>query len=92
MRDAELISMAGMARSMGATGPGVSVLDRLGDFTTPTLLVNGRREQRFQPLRDAAVRTLPGLEVVDLEGGHPVNLDCASGLNDAVGSFLARYP
>lgn len=92
VRDAELISMAGMARSMGATGPGVSVLDRLGDFTTPTLLVNGRREQRFQPLRDAAVRTLPGLEVVDLEGGHPVNLDCASGFNDAVGSFLARYP
>ena len=92
VRDAELISMAGMARSMGATGAGLTVLDRLGEFRTPTLLVNGRREQRFQPLRDAAARSLPGLEVVDLEGGHPVNLDCSAGFNAAVSSFLARHP
>lgn len=91
VRDAALISMSGMARLMSATAAGLSVLDRLGEFTAPTLLVNGRREQRFQPLRDVAARTLPGLEVVDLEGGHPVNLDCASGFNDAVAAFLARH-
>jgi 2-succinyl-6-hydroxy-2,4-cyclohexadiene-1-carboxylate synthase len=90
-RDAALISMSGMARTMMATVPGLSVADRLGEITTPTLLVNGRREKSFQPLRDAAARRIRGLEVVDLEGGHPVNLDQPAGFNAAVTAFLERH-
>ena len=89
VRDAELISLRGMALSFMVTVPGLSVADRLGEIATPTLLVNGRREKSFQPLRDEAARTGPGLEVVDLEGGHPINLDQADAFNAAVTAFLA---
>jgi pimeloyl-ACP methyl ester carboxylesterase len=89
--DALLISLGGMARTFAATAPEVSVRDRLGEITTPTLLVNGRREKSFQPRRDEAAARLPGLEIVDLEGGHPVNLDCAEGFNAAVRAFLSKH-
>jgi 2-succinyl-6-hydroxy-2,4-cyclohexadiene-1-carboxylate synthase len=91
VRDAELISVTGVAHSLMTTFPGLSVADRLDATSVPTLLVNGRREQRFQPLRDLAAKTLPGLEVVDLEGGHPINLDRADGFNAAVAAFLAAH-
>jgi 2-succinyl-6-hydroxy-2,4-cyclohexadiene-1-carboxylate synthase len=90
--DAELISLAGMARGMAYTIADLSVRDRLADVATPTLLVNGRREKGFQAVRDLAAREIGGIEVVDLEGGHPVNLDCAAAFNAAVADFLARHP
>jgi 2-succinyl-6-hydroxy-2,4-cyclohexadiene-1-carboxylate synthase len=86
--DAEAMSLAGMARSMAYTAPGLSVEARLEQITTPTLLVNGRREKSFQDKRDEAARRIAGLKVVDLEGGHPVNLDCAEAFNVAVIAFL----
>jgi 2-succinyl-6-hydroxy-2,4-cyclohexadiene-1-carboxylate synthase len=88
--DADLISLAGVARSLGVTAPGLSVLGRLGEIATPTLLVNGAREKSFQPLRDAAARAMADLEVVDLEGGHPINLDRPDEFNAAVRDFLER--
>ena len=91
VRDAELISLAAMARSVCMTFPGLSVADRLGEIEVPTLLVNGRREKSFQPLRDGAAETIRGLEVVDLEGGHPINLDRADEFNIAVATFLGRH-
>jgi pimeloyl-ACP methyl ester carboxylesterase len=90
LRDAELISLHGVAQGMRYTSPDLSVADRFGQTRVPTLLVNGQREKTFQPSRDAAVATLPSLEVLDLEGGHPVNLDCPDGFNAAVRSFLRR--
>lgn len=90
--DADLISLAGMARGMTYTIADLSVRDRLADITTPTLLVNGRREKGFQAVRDLAAQEIASIEVVDLEGGHPVNLDCADGFNAAVVDFLARHP
>jgi pimeloyl-ACP methyl ester carboxylesterase len=91
VRDAELISLAAMARSVCMTFPGLSAADRLGEIATPSLLVNGRREKSFQPLRDEAAQRIRGLEVVDLEGGHPINLDQAGAFNAAVASFLERH-
>ena len=89
--DAPLISVAGMARTFAVTAPALSMSDRLGEIATPTLLVNGRREKSFQPRRDEAAAKIPGLQVVDLDGGHPVNLDCAEAFNAAVGAFLAAH-
>ena len=83
-RDAELISVHGVAQGMRWTSPGLSVAARFGETRVPTLLVNGRREKRFQPLRDQAAKTLAGLQIADLEGGHPVNLDCPDGFVAAV--------
>jgi pimeloyl-ACP methyl ester carboxylesterase len=90
--DAELISLTGVALGLSYTIPGLSVRDHLPEIETPTLLVNGRREKGFQAVRDLAARTIAGIEVVDLEGGHPVNLDCADQFNAAVSDFLARHP
>jgi pimeloyl-ACP methyl ester carboxylesterase len=84
-----LVSLAGVANGLRWTSPGLCVTPRLAEITTPTLLVNGRRERRFQPLRDHAARTIPGLRVVDLDGGHPVNLDRPDAFTAAVGEFLA---
>lgn len=92
VRDAELISLSAMARSLMVTFPALSVADRFAEIATPSLLVNGRREKSFQPLRDQAARAIRGLEVVDLEGGHPINLDQPVGFNAAVASFLERHP
>ena len=90
--DAGLISLAGIANGLRWTSPGLCVTPRLGEIAVPTLLVNGRRERRFQPLRDQAAQAIPGVRVVDLDGGHPINLDCAEGFNAAVADFLARHP
>jgi 2-succinyl-6-hydroxy-2,4-cyclohexadiene-1-carboxylate synthase len=87
-RDAALISVHGVAMGIGYTSPGLSVAARFGGTRVPTLLVNGRREKRFQPLRDQAEKTLPGLQIADLDGGHPVNLDCPEGFVAAVRDLL----
>ena len=74
------------------TRPDLSVAERLHEIRCPTLLVNGRFEKRFQPLRDRVAERLPGVRIVDLEAGHAVNLEQAAQFNDAVLSFLASLP
>jgi 2-succinyl-6-hydroxy-2,4-cyclohexadiene-1-carboxylate synthase len=88
VHDAERISLSGMALTIAVTVGGLSVADRLADIATPTLLVNGRREKVFQAARDLAAASIREIEIVDLEGGHPVNLDCAEAFNAAVKDFL----
>jgi 2-succinyl-6-hydroxy-2,4-cyclohexadiene-1-carboxylate synthase len=88
LRDAALISVRGVALGVGYTSPELSVAARFGETRVPTLLVNGRREKRFQPLRDQAETALPGLAIADLEGGHPVNLDCPDGFVGAMRDLL----
>jgi pimeloyl-ACP methyl ester carboxylesterase len=89
MADAERLSVAGVAETMRTTIPGLSVADRLAEISVPTLLVNGLREKGFQPQRDTAARAIPGLKVVDCDGGHPVNMDCPAEFNEAVRAFVA---
>jgi len=88
IRDAALISFPAMVAAMRMTMPGPSVADRLGEFAIPTLLVNGRREKDFQPLRDRAAAMMPDLRIVDLDGGHAVNMDCPAEFNAAVRAFV----
>ncbi len=56
----------------------------------PTLLVNGRYEKSFQADRDFAAASVPGIEVVDLDAGHSVNIEDAGGFDRAVIDFAAR--
>jgi pimeloyl-ACP methyl ester carboxylesterase len=58
----------------------------------PTLIVNGRYEKSFQPDRAFALATIPGLEVVDLDAGHSVNIEAAAGFDAAVIDFAGRHP
>ena len=69
----------------------VTVRDRVKGLRVPTLLVNGLRERSFQPMRYEAAELLPFMEVVDLDGGHSINIEQAEAFNDAVLDFLPQY-
>lgn len=87
--DAALIDPAAIARAIRVTRVKCSVLDDLGRIRVPTLFVNGTLEKKFQPLRDRAAGLLPSnAKVVDLPGGHSVNIDAAEGFNHAVAAFV----
>jgi pimeloyl-ACP methyl ester carboxylesterase len=88
--DADLISPSAVAETMRTTAPELSVAADLRRIAVPTLLVNGTRETAFQPLRDLAAREIPGVEIVDVEGGHSINLDQPEAFNAAVLAFIAR--
>jgi pimeloyl-ACP methyl ester carboxylesterase len=47
---------------------------------------------RPHPKGDEAARLLPALRTVDLDGGHPINLDQPEAFNAAVRGFLQRCP
>lgn len=91
VKDAALLSVEGVARGIGYTVPQLSVTADLARISVPSLLVNGRQEAAFQPLRDLAAREIPGLEVADLDGGHSINVADAAGFNAAVSDFIRRW-
>lgn len=68
--------------------PRLSVLDRFDQIRVPTLLINGRLERSFQPCRDRVASLLPGLRVVDLDGGHSVNIEAPAAFDAALISFF----
>jgi 2-succinyl-6-hydroxy-2,4-cyclohexadiene-1-carboxylate synthase len=88
--DAVLLSPVGVAETIRTTVPELSVAADLGRITVPSLLVNGRREAAFQPLRELAARQIADLTIADLDGGHAVNLDCPEAFNAAVADFVSR--
>ena len=90
VEDAVLISPAAVAETLRTTVPELSVAADLGRIAVPTLLVNGTRESAFQPLRELAAREIPGVEIVDVEGGHSINLDQPDAFNTAVAAFIRR--
>ena len=69
LADAERIDPVAVANALRLTSPFLSVAASFGETRVPTLLVNGSRETRFQPLRERAKNLLPALEIADLEGG-----------------------
>lgn len=92
VEDAARISLEGIVHSWQTTSPHLSITDVLAQVPMPALLVNGLWEKKFQPMRAEAIRLLPGLKIVDLDGGHSVNMEAADGFNAAVREFLARVP
>ena len=57
----------------------------------PTLLINGRHEHRFQPLRNWIEANVPMIGIVDLDGGHSINIENAEGFDAAALHFLKPY-
>ncbi|MEQ8993193.1 MAG: alpha/beta hydrolase [Pseudomonadales bacterium] len=90
--DAERHDPAGIAATLLHTTPAASVRERLADNVRPALLVCGRRERRFLPLRDHAEAHMPGLTVHDVDGGHAMNMEAATAFNDAMAGFLRACP
>jgi pimeloyl-ACP methyl ester carboxylesterase len=74
------------------TARGLSCRRVAAELAVPTLLVNGRFERSFQPDRDFAARSIPQLEVVDLDAGHSVNIEAPEAFDRALIDFAARHP
>lgn len=90
--DADAVDPAGFARLLAQASPRLSVRARLGALRVPTLLVNGLHERRFQPARAWLAQAHPAIRIVDLDGGHSINLDCPEAFDTAVRDFLAAVP
>lgn len=80
----------GIAESLYITNARLPLGDRVTEVSRPTLLTLGVDEERFQPLLPQA-RRIPGLEVVELAGGHAVNAHDPAGWNAAVTAFIRRH-
>jgi pimeloyl-ACP methyl ester carboxylesterase len=85
---ANAVDPRAVARLTRIAGPRLSVLGDLHRIACPTLLVNGRSERSFQPLREVAENRIRGIRVADIPGGHAVNLENPEGFNAAVAQFL----
>ena len=60
---------------------------RLDEVRVPMLVVNGRWEKAFQPSLELARAGIGHLQVVDLEGGHAINIERAAEFDEAVLAF-----
>ena len=88
--DVELHEPEGLTRTSLNTLGNSSLSERLSELRVPTLLVVGTRERRFAPGRKLAEKQIPGLEVVELDAGHAVNLDRPDEFNAALRRFFER--
>jgi 2-succinyl-6-hydroxy-2,4-cyclohexadiene-1-carboxylate synthase len=91
VKDSASLSVPGVANAIRYTAADLSLRDEIYRNRVPTLLVCGQREKRFKPLRDYAEAHMPLLEIIDLDGGHAVNIDAAEAFNQAVSIFFLRY-
>jgi 2-succinyl-6-hydroxy-2,4-cyclohexadiene-1-carboxylate synthase len=91
VEDSADLSVLGVANAIRYTTSDLSLRDQIYRNQVPTLLVCGKREKRFQPLRDFAAAHMPLLDIVDLDAGHAVNIDAAEEFNQAVSAFFLKY-
>jgi len=89
--DADSIDALAIAESYRSLNPQSSVREAIQRLTVPTMLTCGRFEKRFTPLRDFAVQTIPGLQVVDLDAGHAVNIEAADEFNRYAAAFFLSH-
>jgi pimeloyl-ACP methyl ester carboxylesterase len=89
--DYALHTVRGIANTGLYTVPQSSVREQAADISVPTLLTAGRHEKGFAEAHAYAEQTIPGIEVVDLDAGHAVNVEAADEFNRAVTSFIERH-
>ncbi len=74
----------------GLLGTSLNSRKLVEDLPVPLLITNGRFEKHFQADLQSLRESAPGLKVIDLNGGHSVNIEAAEGFNTAVLEFLAE--
>lgn len=89
--DAENIDPLGFALLLRSASPDLSARENLGQIQCPMLLVNGHRERKFQPVRNWIAENHQQIEIVDLDGGHSINIENAPEFDQTLLSFLAAY-
>ena len=75
----------------GLLGANLNCIESLAALQQPLLITNGRYEKSFQTDLAALRGRYPDLQVVDLEGGHSVNIEAADGWDQAVLDFLRKH-
>lgn len=87
--DSELLDPVGIERNLRFLEPFIGIHDKQAEFPMPVLLVNGRRERRFQPFKDAALKRYPEWHYAELDCGHSVNAQMPDAFNAIVEDFLS---
>jgi 2-succinyl-6-hydroxy-2,4-cyclohexadiene-1-carboxylate synthase len=90
LEDCKALNVLGVANTIRYTSAELSLLEECEKNKVPTLLVCGQREKRFQSRRDYAQAHMPLLEIIDLYGGHAVNIDAAKAFNQTVCAFFLK--
>ncbi|MEM7275749.1 MAG: alpha/beta fold hydrolase [Actinomycetota bacterium] len=75
---------------IGTAAPDWRSGDDLHRLRVPTLLVNGVWEKAFQPHAEHVRNHLPGIVIVDLDGGHSINIEQAEAFDRAVLDFVSE--
>lgn len=88
--DSQALVPESLANSVRYTRSRLSVRDRFHTIEQPTLLINGVWEKHFQKAAAFAREALPALEVVELAGGHAINIEQPDAFNDAIRDHLQR--
>lgn len=91
IEDIKLINIQGFSHTMLNTVTKCSVREILNQNKISTLLIVGRRDRQFAPLREVAEKIMPELDVLVLDGGHAVNIDAAEQFNSAVREFISQF-
>lgn len=89
-QDADRIDLEGYLKILEISLPAASLRGRVAGGTVPTLLINGRHERIFQPIRQSLETDWPDLEITDIDGGHSVNIENPDGFDAALLGFFAR--
>jgi len=89
-RAADAVPAMAIWQATATTAPELSCRGLVEKLQTPTLLLNGRFEKSFQADRDFAAAKIPGIEIVDLDAGHSVNIEAAADFDAALIAFGAR--
>ena len=90
VNDIDLIDIEGFANNLLHLIPRCSVRNLLREITIPTLLVAGKFDKQFSLLVSIAMKNIPALEFIELDGGHAVNIDAADQFNEALREFILR--
>ena len=91
IRDIDLIDLQGFSHTLQYLSPKSSVRDLIHRNVLPTLMIVGKFDRTFMPLREFVKENMPYLEEVVLDGGHAVNIDAADGFNTAVAEFAEKH-
>ena len=90
-RDADGVDLRTMIELLRSSLPRISLKDCFGKLPMPVLLINGRLERGFQPVRDLVAQLLPSMKIVDLDGGHSINIEQAEAFNASLLEFLSQH-
>ena len=91
VEDINLIDMEGFCNNLLYLIPKCSVRTLVRGIVVPTLLVAGKFDKPFSLLITQFRENIPTLKVIELDGGHAVNVDAVDRFNESVREFIAHH-